>query len=357
MVQKKSQTKLETSIIRLKKTLAAYIKAKLLKLSSAYNKTRLFFVGIPGWIRTRPQAFKDWKSADKKKKKYRSFRLQKRIKPEVQFVPSAGQLLRQSFRLYRKNFWVFFFIMFVHALLYYLFIRTASGFDLNEVKDTVGSIVGSTTSAEGTFAILGSLLGNTQQREGSQLPNALILLFISLSTIWVIRRLYSGTAFKIRDAFYQSLSSFVPFILVLFVMTLQALPFTIASYVYVVGRTSNIFITGFEDLSFFLVALFCGILSLYWMTPTIISLYAVTLPNMYPLRTIRLSKKIVRFRRLIVFRRIIAFPVLIAIISGVILLAVVRFIPQYSPFFVDAFPIMLLPILHGYYFNLYKSLV
>jgi hypothetical protein len=340
-----------------KNAVFAYGKAKVAKLVSFATKLKLLFVAIPGWVKSRPQAFKDWRKADKKKKKYRSFQLQKRIKPEVRFVPTAGQLLKQSFRLYRKNFWIFFCLMLTHAVLYYIFIRGASTFDFKEVQESIKSLLGSTTSATGTFALFGTVIGSQQQRDGSQFYSFLTLLFISLANIWVIRRLYAGSAFRIRDALYQALSSFVPFVIVLFVITLQALPFSITSYVYITGRTGGLFISGIEDLSFFMIALFSGILSLYWMTPSIIALYAVTLPNMYPMRTIRLTKKIVKFRRLMVFRRIIAFPVIVGLIATVVLLVAIRFIPQYSPLLVEAFPIILLPILHGYYFNLYKSLV
>lgn len=321
------------------------------------QKAEQFVKNIPGWVKSRPEAFRQWKAAEKKKKKYRSFRLQKRIKPEPRYVPPAAQLLRQTFKLYIKNFWVFLIIMFVHACLYYLFVRGSSSFDLQGTRESIKAIFGEDSGSSGTFALLGSVLGSNQQREGSSMINVAILLLISLADIWVIRRIYANTRFKVRDAFYQGPGAFVPFVLILLVMMLQALPFTFTSYMYIIGRSGGLFISGVEDLLFFLLAVFCGLLSLYWMVTSIIALYAVTLPNMYPVSALRLTRNIVKFRRFLVFRRIVIFPVLIGIISLGILLLIVRFAPQSAPLLVEAFIILLLPILHGYYFNLYRSLL
>lgn len=348
--ESKSKQSLNVSVKR-------YFSEKRTKINTIFKRATLFLKDIPGWIHSRPQAIRAWHKADKKKKKYRSFRLQKRIKPEPRYVPSTLQLLKQTGRLYRQNFWIFACTMFVHAVLYFLFVRGVSNFDFQQVQESIRLILGENSGASGTFALLGSVLGSQQQREGSGIYNLLIILFISLANIWIIRRIYAKAAFRVRDGFYQAFSSLVPFLLILIVMSLQALPFSITSYVYVIGRTNGLFISGVEDLSFFLIALLSGLLSLYWMTTSIIALYAVTLPNMYPVATLRLTKKIVRFRRFLVFRRILAFPIIVGLVSLVVLLICIRFAPQYSPLLVEAFPILLLPVLHGYYFNLYRSLI
>lgn len=355
--QKTKNKKLVTVQLKLNEKIKHVYSVKKKRLVKKKQALMQFFQNIPGWVRSRPEAFKKWRREDKKKKKYRSFRLQKRIKPEPRYVPPVGQLLKQTFKMFFQNFWIFVFVMFVHAVLYYLFVRGASSFDLGQTRESIKIILGDDSGAAGTFALLGSVLGSNEQREGSNAINVAILLFISLANIWIIRRLYAGTPFRVRDALYQAPASFVPFVLILIIMTLQALPFTTTSYAYIIGRTNGLFITGVEDLAFFLLAAFCGLLSLYWMVTSIIALYAVTLPNMYPMTALKLTKKIVKFRRFQVFRRIIAFPLVLAIFAFLVLLLTVRIAPNYSPLLVEAFTILLLPILHGYYFNLYRSLL
>lgn len=317
-----------------------------------------WFKGIPAWVKSRPRAIKHWRIENKKRKKYHSFKLEKKIRPEPRDIPTAWQLSKQSAQFLTKNFWVFFSIMFVHAILYIILVFGPTDFNLEEVQATIKAFFGGEgNSAASTFALLGTVLGANTQREGSSLFNFLIILAVSLATIWIIRRIYLKKPFNIRDGFYSGMAPAVPVMAILLVMTLQLLPFTITSYIYTVGRTSGVFISGVEDLIFFLIALLAGILSFYLMTPSILSLYAVTLPNMYPLHTIRLTKKIVKFRRLLVFRRILALPLIVAVLFFGLLLLLLRFYPQGGIWFVQIFPIVILPLIHIYLFKLYKSLI
>lgn len=313
---------------------------------------------LPGWLKSRPASINFWLKENRKKKKYHSFKLEKKINPDYRNIPTSWQLTRESFSFFFKNFWVFFCLMFIHAAFFALLVYGPVDFNLKEVQGTIKGFFGDNgDSAASTFALLGSIVGAKTQRDGSAIFNFLIILTMSLAYIWTIRRLLSKKAFNIRDAFYNSMAPVIPVLTILFIMILQLLPFTIASYLYTVGRTNGIFISGLEDLVFFLIAVFAGLLSFYLMTPSILSIYAVTLPGMYPLTTIRLTKKIVQFRRFLVFRRVVALPFIVAIIFFCILLLLLRFTPQSGIWFVQIFPIFILPLIHIYLFKLYKSLI
>lgn len=327
------------------------------KIKKGYGTFWKWAKAIPGWLRARPAAIKHWRREDRKKKKYRSFHLQKRLHHESLYVPSTRELITTTFKIYYKNFWVFFCIMFVHATLYIALVHGNSSFDLKQVQATIQSLFGKQSGAAGTAALLGTVVGSQSQREGSAFYNFCIILMTSLAYIWVIRKIISNKGFRIRDGFYQGMAGFIPVIIILFIMTLQAIPFSITAYAYVIGRGGNLFISGFEDMTFFLVAALTGLLSLYWMTTSIISLYAVTLPGMYPIRTLRLTKKVVKFRKLLVFRRIVALPAMIILLYLTLLLGIIKFAPQLSPYFAEALPILLLPLIHIYLFKLYRSLI
>jgi hypothetical protein len=341
------------------KSTTSYLQVKKTNLKKHLKSFVSWVKSTPSWVKARPLAIKIWFKENRKKKKYHSFKLEKKIQVEKQNIPTSWQLTKQSFGFLAKHFWVFFSVMLVHLGLYFLLVYGPTDFNLAEVQESIKSFFGgegegSTTT---TFVLLGSVIGAQTQREGSAIFNFLILLAVSLATIWIIRRIIAGKKFKIRDGFYSGMAPVIPVIAILLVMTIQLLPFTISSYIYTVGRTNGIFISGVEDLAFFMVALMMGLFSFYLMTPSILSLYAVTLPDMYPLNTIRLTKKIVQFRRLLVFRRVVALPIIIAFLFFVLLLFLIRFLPSSSIWFVQLFPIAILPIIHIYLFKLYKSLI
>lgn len=346
-----------------------HIHAKLERVQASFKKTakrgaarikelHAAVRSFPAWAKRRPAAVKQWRSENRKKKKYHSFKLEKKIKPEPRNIPTAWQLTRQSMSFYKKHFWVFAWLSCIQVGLYGLLVYGPTDFDLKSVQESIQALFGGdASSAAGTLALFGSVIGAQTQREGAAFFNFLVYLIMSLAIVWIIRRLHASQPFNLRDAFYSGMGPAIPVVLILLVMSLQSLPFTITSYIYVVGRTNNIFISGLEDLLFFLIALSAGLFSLYLMTPAILSLYAATLPNMYPLKTIRLTKKIVAFRRFLVFRRIVALPFLVAVCFALLLLLLLRFYPQGGIWFVQLFPIFILPLIHMYLFKLYRSLV
>lgn len=350
---------------KIQNTIQSFLKASKLYLLNKFKQLKNLSIRVfaavknfPAWLKSRPQAIKKWRVENKKKRKYHSFKLEKKLRPDPRDIPTTWQLAKQSAGFLVKHFWVFFSVMLIHAALYLLLVYGPADFNLSQAQETIKDFFGgSGTSAASTFALLGTVLGANTQREGSSLFNFIIILSVSLATIWIIRRIYLNKPFKIRDGFYSGMAPAVPVMVILLVMTFQLLPFTITSYIYTVGRTSGVFISGVEDLIFFLIALFAGILSFYLMTPSILSLYAVTLPNMYPLHTIRLTKKIVKYRRLLVFRRILALPLIVAVLFFGLLLLLIRFYPQGGLWFVQIFPIVILPLIHIYLFKLYKSLI
>lgn len=313
---------------------------------------------IPGWLKERPKAIKKWWVANKKKRKYHSFKLEKRLDPEPRDIPTSWQLVRQSLRFYKKHFWVFFCIMFIHAFFYALLVYGPTDFDLKGMQESIRLVLGGDTgSVSTTFALFGSLLGAQTQREGAMQFNFIIIFIVSLALVWIIRSMHSNKPFNIRDGFYSGVAPAVPVLIILFIMVLQLLPFTLAAYIYTIGRTNSIFVSGIEDMLFFLITLACGLFSFYLMTPAVLSLYAVTLPNMYPLHTLRLTRKVVQFQRFLLFRRIIALPLMIAVFFGAALLLLLRFYPEGGIWFLHIFPVVTLPLTHIYLFKLYKSVL
>lgn len=322
------------------------------------KKTKRKVSDVTKRVQSLPASFRAYKKRESKKQKYNSFQLQKRIRVQAKPLPSSWQLIKESLQFFKHHASVFLWIIMIHTFFYFVLVYGSASINVRELQDTLQTLLGTqANSIESTTAVFGSVITAQTQREGAAIYNFLLFLIMSLATIWSIRRIVAGKTFLIRDAFYSGMRPAIPFIIILMVMFVQLIPFMVTSYVYTVGRGSGIFVSGVEDMLFFLLALTAGLLSFYWLTTSILSLYAVTLPNMYPLRTLRLTKKVTQFRRFLVFRRLIALPFIIALVFMFITLLAIRFLPQTSLWVVQLFPIFILPLIHIYLFKLYKSLL
>jgi|GEM_PF-2378845 len=316
-------------------------------------------IDTPARVRGFPSRVKKWIREDRKKKKYRSFRLQKKIKPEPRYIPSSGELLKSSTAFLWKNKKIFFFIILIHAFFYVTIIRSPLSTSIGDIQTTINSVLGdnSQKTTKGTLATLGSVLtvSTSSQSSKSLLPISIFLM--SLIYIWAIRELHAKQTIKARDAYYRGLSPLISCALVLIVASIQLIPFAAAASVYGIARSSSLFASGFEDLSIFIVALIVGVLSLFWVTSTIIAFYIVTLPGMYPMKALRSAKKIVQFQRFQVFKRIFALPILLILCYLLLLALVIRFATGQVFFLIELLQLIILPLIHVYLYKLYRTLI
>lgn len=348
-MEKKLQFKLKNYFIKQKTTLVILAKQIATKISAA-----------PGWITSRPLAFREWKKLDKKKKKYRSFRLQKRIKPEPRYMPSAGTLLKATFKFLWNNKKLFLLIFVIHSLIYIVAVRRSQAMDVATIQSTIkGAIEGTDTATKltTTATTLGAVVGLSGASQVNAGSSAVLILFMSLIYIWAIRQIHASIKIKMRDAYYQGPAPIMSVLVILFVLSLQLIPFAIASFVYGTARSGGLFATGFEDLSFFIITALCALFSLYLITSTIIGIYIVTLPGTYPLTALRAAKKLVQFQRFKVFQRMIALTIFMGIIYVFILLIAIRLIPEYTFILAEALQLVAVPFVHVYLYKLYRSLI
>lgn len=328
--------------------------------SSKYDVVVTYFSNIHRWLQTRPQAIRAWRKNDKKKKKYRSFRLQKKIKPEPRNMPSVKRLLKESIQFLWQHKRVFGAILLLYAICYVALLRSPFVTDMNEVLESVNIGLGSEeaqNSMIGTLATLGTVLSVSSESQANPTAMAIASLVMSLVYIWAIRELHTQKIIKARDAYYQGLTPLLSTVIIMIIASLQLLPFAVAAFIYSVARTTGVFVSGFEDLAVFSVALAIGLLSLYWVTSTIIALYIVTLPGMYPGQALRTAKKLVQFQRFQVFKKMFALPILFGLLYLSLLLLSIRIVPGYTFLIIEILPILALPFMHIYFYKLYRALI
>ena len=167
------------------------------------NGLRNFVFATPKWLRSRPAAFKRWRQEEKKKKKYRSFKLQKKIKPEPRAIPTSLALLKGSLRFIWSNKRVFAALLFIYGLIYFLLIRTPIPTDMESIQELVEVALGSGSqqSLEGNFATLGVVLGSAGTLQQNPTVAALGTLVLSLATVWATRQIHNQQILKARDAY------------------------------------------------------------------------------------------------------------------------------------------------------------
>lgn len=336
------------------------------KLTAVYSRTISFIKlvpqkikNIPSWIFSRPSAIAKFIKADRKKKKYRSFRLQKKIKPEPRYIPPSGKLLRSSIIFLINNYKIFLAIFFIHLVAYFIVIRTPVNTDISTIQDSIKTVLGEDNSKTigGNLATLGAVLGAGGGSTQSGALQGVSVLVVTLVNIWAIRQVHNKQKIKARDAYYQGLSPILPATIILVLIALQLIPFAVAALIYSTARSGGLFITGFEDLSFFVLAIVIGILSFYWVTSTIIAFFIVTLPGMYPVKSLRSAKNLVQFQRFTVFRRILFLPVILGISYLLILLLIIRFLPSQALLFAELYGIIIIPLVSVYLYKLYRALI
>src|SRR5690606_852821 len=80
---------------------------------------------------------------------------------------------------------------------------------------------------------------------------------------------------------------------------------SLASIAISAAMPTGLISEGVEAMLFWTVVILLMVLSLYWVTSTLIALVVVTLPGMYPLRALRTAHELVVGRRLRIVLRIV----------------------------------------------------
>lgn len=176
-----------------------------------------------------------------------------------------------------------------------------------------------------SLLLLTSLSGglNTSFTEAQQIYSALLLLLVWLAVVWILRAVLSGNIPKFRDALYNSGAPIVSTAVVLLILIVQLVPIALAIVMVSVGIRTEMFDSPTMSLILSVVALGLGVLSIYWVTSTVIALVVVTLPGMYPWRAIQTAGDLVIGRRIRIVLRLGWMIVSALIFSIVVLLPII----------------------------------
>lgn len=209
-----------------------------------------------------------------------------------------------------KNKWLFFWVVFGYAVFTATFIGIASQETYTTLNDTLRETSGEIFDGnwgeigKAGLLLLSGVTGsfNTTPNEAQQAYGVFFGAMTWLTTVWLLRSLLAGKKPKFRDGLYNSGAAIIPTFLVILALIVQLIPAAVATIIGTTAISTGLF-EGAIAMLFAVVGLLLYILSLYWITSTLMALVIVTLPGMYPMQALKIAGDLVIGRRLRILYR------------------------------------------------------
>lgn len=140
---------------------------------------------------------------------------------------------------------------------------------------------------------------------GQTLLAGFLGLYVWLTVVWLLRHMLADKKVKLRDGLYSAGAPLLPTMLMFFVLMLQLLPGAIVAIVATSAWQSGFIDGGAPAMAASIGLVLVIVLSLYWVTSTLIALVVVTLPGIYPFRALTVAGDLVIGRRLRLLYRLL----------------------------------------------------
>lgn len=299
-----------------------------------------------------------------------SFRLTPRRKHKYSLkgVVESWELLKESFYFIKQHAKFFAGLGVIYCVFSYILVGGVSQIDYVALRQSseefLAGGVDRVTTAVSYFgaALTGGL--NEAPNEVQQLAAAVLALLCWLIIIWSTRMLSAGKTIKIRDALYNGPTPFISTILVLTVTAVQLIPAALGLFVFSIAITDQWISTGVEGMAFGAAAALLCLLSLYWLTGSLIALTVVALPGVYPMQALATARALVSGKRWGIALRILAVAIVQVLVAAVVLLPIFMldgwlkfdWLPL-VPIFIQIMSAIALIFSGVYVYKLYRSLL
>ncbi len=268
-----------------------------------------------------------------KRRPHRSFRLTRRRDYARSWnLPGYWSFANEVRLLLWSNRWLFAKFIALYSIFSFLVIGLLSQDNIELLGKSVNQLGGNVVAGElsglvQNFAIFtGVFSGAFSQSltESQQVYSGLLFLIGWLTAVWLLRQILAGhKKIKLRDGLYSSGSPLVSTFLIMMVLMVQLLPFAIALVAYGAAESVDIFSDVLFTTMFWIVELLLVVVSVYWITSTAVALVVVTLPGMYPLKSLKASSDLVIGRRLRILYRLAWLLVSVLVLWAIVLLPVI----------------------------------
>lgn len=293
--------------------------------------------------------------------KRRPFKRQDKRFRQRRRLPNVIVLTKKAWHLQLDNWRIIGGLMLVYGVLNIVLVRGLNGgVDVSSLKSQLHLLVHGVSGNIATgFAIFGQLLTSSSNPATAQASSyqTLLLIMVSLAVVWSYRQLLAGHRIRIRDGFYQGMQPFVPVLLVLLVVLVQFLPLIIGIWLYTALVSGGIVINAFQQIGAGLLAFGLACLSIYWLCSSLFALYIAALPGMTPMRALRSSRELVRYRRWPLLRKLVFLPLLLLIVGALIMLPFILFAALIAQWVFFVLSTLALAAVHAYLYTLYRELI
>jgi hypothetical protein len=292
---------------------------------------------------------------------YRSFKLQKRIKPPYPRLPNSFRIFGRSIKVIFQYWKFFLLIIFIYGILELVLVRNlANGSSLSQLKAVLDPFSKTNTSqiSNGLTLFL-YLLGNSNNSNSSNagVYQTILLIIVSLAIIWGLRQAYNGIHTRVRDAFYKGMYPLIMFFIILIVIGLQFLPLILGATLYNLVINNGIAVYTVEKWLWGLLFFIMALATIYMICSSIFALYIVTLPDMTPMKALRSARELVVHRRWEVLRKIIFLPIALIIIATIIMIPLLLAATPVAVWVFFVMTIAALVVIHSYVYALYRELL
>lgn len=277
-------------------------------------------------------------------------------------LPSVWDISKRSLDLLWRHRRLFLGIAGIYTILNIFLVRGFSGAtDIAPLKDVfMGGYQGGIGQLTGSLTLFGLLItaSGSDTSDVAAAYQTFLIIITSLAVVWALRQVMAGEQqVRVRDSFYKGMYPLVPVILIFLLAVLQLMPLIIGGGIYNLVVSNGIAVNLGERIAWSLIFFAGMVISLYFITSTVIALYIATLADMTPMRALRSARDLIRHRRWMVLRKILFLPLALIVISAVILLPIIWVLTPLAPWVFFVLSMIGIVVVHAYLYTLYRDLL
>ncbi len=259
---------------------------------------------------------------------HHSFHLTPRIKRNYNLkeVKEAWALIIESAQFIKEHSKLLLGLATIYSVFSYFLVGGVSQIDYAALRQSSEELMaGGLDRITTAISYFGAALtgGLTEApSEVQQITGGILALLFWLIVVWAVRMISAGQEIKIRDALYNGPTAFISTILVMVVLALQLLPAALGLFTFTIALTEQWIATGIAGLAFAGAATLLCLLSLYWLTGSIVAVTIVALPGMYPMQALTSARALVIGKRWGIAMRVLAMLFMQLLVAALILIPI-----------------------------------
>ncbi|USN97392.1 MAG: hypothetical protein H6799_03435 [Candidatus Nomurabacteria bacterium] len=318
-------------------------------LSKIKKEFKLMYKEFSNWLK---------RKVDNRKIEGAPKSFKKSKKQKIEKIEKSTKLIADSLKFIGEHWKTLTIILLSYIGVYFLLAYATPNINLPDLFKQANDSGASPGIADKFKTLSGALFTyRSDATDFARWAQFFLAIIFSLIFIYTIRNLHKGYKLRARDALYNGTSNLVPFVLNMCFIAIQLIPFTLVGVIYNIGMSRGLFIGALEKYTATIVLIFFGLLT-FWFIPTaIISLYAVTVPGVYPTKAMQAVRIMVSRRRLEVVRHLTVFILFIFLSYLILLLLLVTYLPRFANLSLDLFFLIALPLIHVMMYKLYLKLL